>query len=50
MLQPFSDIRSLIFPLQPTNLGKHRMNESIFSEVTVSVWMALLDNHVNKAT
>ena len=41
---------NLMFPLQPANLGKHQMNESIFGEVTVSIWMALLDNHMNIAT
>ena len=47
-LLPLSDLRSLMFPLQITNLHKHKMNESIFSELTVSIWMALLDKHVNK--
>ena len=49
-LIPLSDLRSLMFPLQPINLHKHRMNESVFSEATVSMWMALLDKHVNKAS
>ena len=48
-LLPLSDLKSLMFPLRPTNLRKHKMNESVFSEVTVSVWMALLDKHANKA-
>ena len=43
-----SDLRSLMFPLRPIYLRNHKMNESVFSEATVSVWMALLDRHVNK--
>ena len=38
-----------MFPLRPMNLCKHKMNESVFSEATVLMWMALLDKHVNKA-
>ena len=48
-LVALSDLRSLMFPLQPINLRNHKMNESVFSEATVSMWMALLDMHVNKA-
>ena len=48
-LLPLSDLKSLMFPLWPTNLHKHRINESVLNEVTVSMWMALLDKHVNKA-
>ena len=44
-----SDLRSLMFPLRPIYLRNHKMNESVFSEATVSMWMALLDRHVNKA-
>ena len=36
--------------IAPINLHKHRMTESVFSEATVSMWMALLDKHVNKAS
>ena len=39
-----------MFPLRPTNLRKHKMNESLFVEVTVSMWVALLDKHVSKAS
>ena len=49
-LLPLSDLRGLMFPLWPINLRKHKMNESVFSEATVSMWMALLDKHVNKAS
>ena len=49
-LLPLSDLRSLMFPLRPINLRKHKMNESLFIEATVSMWMALLDKHVNKAS
>ena len=48
-LLPLPDLRTL-FPLQPINLCKHKMNESVFREATVSVWMDLLDKYVNKAT
>ena len=48
-LVPLSDLRSLMFPLRPMNLHQHKMNESVFSEATGSMWMALLDKHVNKA-
>ena len=43
------DLRSLMFPLRPINLRKHKINESLLIEATVSMWMALLDKHVNKA-
>ena len=48
-LLPLSDLRSLMFPLRPINLRKHKMNESVFSEAAVSMWMALRDKHVDKA-
>ena len=38
-----------MFPRRPINLHKHKMNESEFSEATVSMWMALLDKYLNKA-
>ena len=41
-IMSLSDLRSLMFPLQPINLHKHKMSKSIFWEVTVSVLMALL--------
>ena len=47
-LLPLSDVRSLMFPLRPTNLHKHKMIECVFSKNTLSVWIALLDKHVNK--
>ena len=48
-LLPLSDLRSLMFLLRPINLLKHKMNKSVFSEATVSLWMALLHKYVNKA-
>ena len=38
-----------MFPRRPINLRKHKMNESEFSEATVSMLIALLDKHLNKA-
>ena len=48
-LLPLSDLRSLMFPLRPINLRKRKMNESVFSEATVSMWMALLDKYMDEA-
>ena len=48
-LLSLSDFRSPMFPLRLTNLRKHKINDAVFSEVTVSMWVALLDNYVNKA-